>query len=70
MAQPRFLALRREVHDLVAFQVHALTQGLAVNSTQLHDCQDRFERIMDLQEEVARIRKESILGGGKQLSSR
>jgi hypothetical protein len=28
------------------------------------------ERIMDLQEEVARIRKQSILGGGKQLSSR
>ena len=53
MAQQRFLALRREVDDLVAFQIHALTQGFALNSTQLHDCHVRFERIMDLQEEVA-----------------
>lgn len=67
MAQQRFFALRREVDDLVAFQIQALTQGFALNPTQLHDCHARFERIMDLQEEVARLRKESILGGRKRL---
>jgi hypothetical protein len=70
MAQQRFFALRREVDDLVAFQIQALTQGFALNSTQLHDCQVRFERIMDLQEEVARLRKESILGNRRQLLAR
>ena len=61
MTQQRFFALKREVDDLVAFQIQALTQGFALNSTQLHDCHVRFERIMDLQEEVARLRKERIL---------
>jgi hypothetical protein len=69
MAQQRFFALKSEVNDLVAFNP-SLTQGFALNSTQLHDCQVRFEQIMDLQEEVARLRKESILGGRKQLSFR
>ena len=63
MAQQSFFALKREVDDLVAFQIQALAQGFALNSTQLHDCHVRFERIMDLQEEVARLRKESILEG-------
>jgi len=67
MAQQRFFALRSEVDDLVAFQIQALTQRFALDSTQLHDCHVRFERIMELQEEVARIRKECILGGKKQL---
>jgi hypothetical protein len=67
MAQQRFFALRREVDDLVAFQIQALAQHFALNVTQLRDCRVRFERIMDLQEEVARIRKESILGGNKRL---
>lgn len=62
MAQQEFFALRREVDELVAFQIQALTAGFALTATQLHDCQLRFKRIMDLQEEVARIRKESILG--------
>jgi len=35
----------------------------ALNSSQLQDWHARFERIMDLQEEVARPRKESILRG-------
>jgi hypothetical protein len=66
MAQLRYFALRREVDDLVAFQLQALTQRFALNAKQLHDCHARFERIMDLQEEVARLRKESILGGDEQ----
>jgi hypothetical protein len=69
MAQQRFFALRREVDDLVAFQIQVLTQRFALNATQLNDCRVRFERIMDLQEEVARLRKESILGGTKRLSA-
>jgi hypothetical protein len=40
---------------------------VCLNASQLHDCRARFERIMDLQEEVARLRKESILGGRKPL---
>ena len=67
MAQERFYALRREVDDLVAFQVEALTRPLALNPSQRHDCRARFERIMDLQEEVARLRKESVLGGAKRV---
>ncbi len=65
MAQERFFTLRREVDDLVAFQVQALTRPLAMNPSERHDCRARFARIMDLQEEVARLRKESILGGTK-----
>jgi hypothetical protein len=67
MAQQRFFALRREVDDLVAFQVQALTQKYVLNSSDRHDCTARFERIMDLQEEVAQIRKEGILHGTKRL---
>jgi hypothetical protein len=62
MAQQLFFALRREVDALVSLQIQALTQPSALSSAQLHDCRARFERIMDLQEEVARMRKESILG--------
>jgi len=65
MAQQRFFALRREVDDLVALQIRSLTQQFALNPAQLHDCRARFERIMDLQEEVARLRMERILGGTK-----
>jgi hypothetical protein len=61
MAQQLFFALRREVDDLVQLQIQALTQQLS--PSQLHDCHARLERIMDLQGEVARLRKESILGG-------
>jgi hypothetical protein len=67
MAQQRFFALRREVDDLVALQIRSLTQQFAMNPSQLHDCRARFERIMDLQEEVARLRRERILGGTKRL---
>jgi hypothetical protein len=63
MAQPLFFTLRQEVDDLVQLQIHALTQQSALNPSQLQDCHARFERIMDLQEEVARLRKESILRG-------
>jgi hypothetical protein len=38
-----------------------------MNPSQLHDCRARFERIMDLQEEVARLRREHILGGTERL---
>jgi hypothetical protein len=62
MAHPRYFSLRREVDDLVAFQIQVLTQQAVLNTSQKHDCRARFERIMDLQEEVARLRKESILG--------
>ena len=62
MAEQRFFALRREVDDLVAFQIQALTQQFTLNASQLRDCRARFERIMDLQDEVARLRRESILG--------
>jgi hypothetical protein len=61
MAQPLFLNLRQEVDALVQLQIHAFTQQSALNLSQLQDCHARFERIMDLQEEVARLRKESIL---------
>ena len=61
MAQPLFLNLRQEVDALVQLQIHALMQQPALSSSQLQDCHTRFERIMDLQEEVARLRKESIL---------
>ena len=67
MAQQRFFALRREVDDLVALQIRSLTQPFAMNPSQRHDCRARFERIMDLQEEVARLRMERILGGTKRL---
>lgn len=67
MAHQGFFALRREVDDLVTLQIQALTQQFALNASQLRDCRARFERIMDLQEEVARLRKESILGGRKPL---
>jgi hypothetical protein len=70
MAHQRFFALRREVDDLVTLQIQALTQQFALNASQLRDCRARFERIMDLQEEVARRRKESILGGRKPLLAR
>ena len=70
MAHQRFFALRREVDDLVTLQIQALTQQSALNASQLHDCRARFERIMDLQEEVARLRKQSILGGRKPLLAR
>ena len=63
MAQPPLLNLRQEVDALVQLQIHALTQQSALNFSQLQDCHARFERIMDLQEEVARLRKESILSG-------
>jgi hypothetical protein len=63
MAQPLFFALRREVDDLVQLQIQVLTQQVLLSRSQLHDCHARFERIMDLQGEVARLRKESILGG-------
>jgi hypothetical protein len=68
IAQQRFFALRREVDDLVAFQIQALTQHFALNPSQLRDCRARFEHIMGLQEEAARLRKESILGDTKRLS--
>lgn len=67
MAQQRFFALRREVDDLVGLQIRSLTQPFAMNSSDRHDCRARFERIMDLQEEVARLRMERILGGTKRL---
>lgn len=70
MAHQRFFALRREVDDLVTLQIQALTQQVALNASQLRDCRARFERIMDLQDEVARLRKESILGGRKPLLAR
>jgi len=63
MEQPLFFTLRQEVDALVQLQIHVLTQQSALNSSQLQDCHARFERIMDLQEEVARLRKESILRG-------
>jgi hypothetical protein len=64
MAQQLFFALRREVDDLVQLQIQALTQQVLLSPFQLHDCHARFERIMEhLQGEVARLRKESILGG-------
>jgi hypothetical protein len=63
MAQQLFLALRREIDDLVQLRIQVLTQQLLLSPSQLHDCHARLERIMDLQGEVARLRKESILGG-------
>ena len=63
MEQPLFFTLRQEVDALVQLQIHVLTQQSALNSSQLQDWHARFERIMDLQEEVARPRKESILRG-------
>ncbi len=63
MEQPLFFTLRQEVDALVQLQIHVLTQQSALNSSQLQDWHARFERIMDLQEEVARLRKESILRG-------
>ena len=63
MTQPLFVTLRQEVDDLIQLQIHALTQQPPLDSSQLQDCHARFERIMDLQEEVARLRKESILRG-------
>ena len=65
MAQQLFFALRREVDDLIQLQIQALKQQALLSPFQLHDCHARFERIMDLQEEVARLRKEHILGGTK-----
>jgi len=67
MAQQLFFALRREVDDLIQLQIQALKQQALLSPFQLHDCHARFERIMDLQEEVARLRKEHILGGTKQI---
>ncbi len=63
MEQPLFFTLRQEVDALVQLQIHVLTQQSALNSSQLQDWHARFERIVDLQEEVARLRKESILRG-------
>jgi hypothetical protein len=63
MAQQLFFALRREVDDLVQLQIQVLTQQILLSPFQLYDCHTRFERIMNLQGEVARLRKESILGG-------
>jgi hypothetical protein len=65
MTQQRYLSLMREVDNLVGFQLQALTQHAALNATQAQDCRERFERIMDLQEEVARLRKEWIMSGIK-----
>jgi hypothetical protein len=66
MAQPLFLSLRQEVDALVQLQIHALTQQSALNFSQLQDCHARFERIMDLQEDVAHLRMERILKGTTQ----
>ena len=65
MAHQPFLALRREVDDLVQLQIQALTQHFVLSPSQLNDCHARFERIMNLQAEVARLRKENILEGTK-----
>jgi len=67
MVQQLLFALRREVDDLVQLQIQALTQQSALNASQLRDCRARFERIMHLQEEVARLRTKSILGRSKRL---
>jgi hypothetical protein len=67
MAHKLFFSLRREVIDLVQLQIQTLAQKLAPSSSQLQDCHARFERIMDLQDEVARQRKESIMGGTRRL---
>jgi len=63
MEQPLFFTLRQDVDALVQLKIHVPTQQSALNSSQLQDWHARFERIMDLQEEVARLRKESILRG-------
>ena len=63
MAQQLFFALRREIDDLVQLRIQVLTQQLLLSPSQLHACHARLERIMDLQGEVACLRKESILGG-------
>lgn len=70
MAHKLFFGLRREVCDLVQLQIQTLAQKLAPNSSELQDCHARFERIMDLQDEVARQRKESIMGGTRRLQTR
>lgn len=63
MAQQLFFALSREVDDLAQLQIQTLTQQFVLSPSQLHACHARFERVMDLQGEVARLRKESILRG-------
>ena len=65
LARQMYFTLRRELFDLAQVQLQALGQQL--NSFQMHDCRARFERIMDLQQEVARLRKESIMGGSRRL---
>lgn len=69
MVQQRFFALSREIEDLVGLQIRSLRQQFAMNPSQLHDYRARFERIMVLQEELARLRKERILGSAKELSA-
>jgi len=67
MAHKLFFSLKREVIDLVQLEIQTLAQKLAPSSSQLQDRHARFERIMDLQDEVARQRKESIMGGTRRL---
>jgi hypothetical protein len=65
MADQMYFTLRREVSNLAQVQLQAL--GQQSTSSQKHDCRARFERIMELQQEVARLRRESIMGGSKRL---
>jgi len=70
MAHKLFFSLRREVSSLIQLQIQTLALKLAPNSSELQDCHARFERIMDLQDEVARQRKESIIGSTRRSESR
>jgi DNA polymerase sigma len=67
MAHKLFFSLRREVSSLIQLQIQTLALKLAPNSSELQDRHARFERIMDLQDEVARQRKESIIGSTRRL---
>lgn len=67
MVHKLFFSLRREVSSLIQLQIQTLALKLAPNAPELQDCHARFERIMDLQDEVARQRKESIIGSTRRL---